>query len=166
MAGLSLNLAGSTAAGAVPTGTVVFRAQASTPSGYLPCDGAAVSRATYAALFASIGTTFGVGDGSTTFNVPDLRGRSPIGAGTGAGLTARTHGTAYGAESTAHTHGAGTYSVNNNVSGTQADFQEGTTGSVNLAEAAHTHASLSGSSGSDSTAILHPVLAVTAYIKT
>src|SRR6185503_20590605 len=45
------------------------------PSGWLNCDGSAVSRTTYANLFAAIGTTFGAGDGSTTFNVPDLRGR-------------------------------------------------------------------------------------------
>lgn len=49
------------------------------PEGYLMCDGAAVSRTTYATLFAVIGTTFGAGDGSTTFNVPDLSGRVPLG---------------------------------------------------------------------------------------
>lgn len=55
---------------------------------WLLCDGAAVSRTTYAALFAVVGTTFGVGDGSTTFNVPDLRGRFPLGkAGAGTGST-------------------------------------------------------------------------------
>jgi microcystin-dependent protein len=50
------------------------------PTGYLLCDGAAVSRTTYATLFAVIGTTFGAGDGSTTFNLPDLGGRVPLGA--------------------------------------------------------------------------------------
>jgi microcystin-dependent protein len=55
------------------------------PSGWLFCDGSAVSRVTYAALFAVISTTYGPGDGSTTFNVPDLRGRVPIGVGTGTG---------------------------------------------------------------------------------
>lgn len=49
------------------------------PSGYLLCNGAAVSRATYAALFAIIGTSYGVGDGATTFNLPDLRERVPVG---------------------------------------------------------------------------------------
>ena len=53
--------------------------EGSIPSGFLICDGAAVNRTTYADLFTSIGTTFGVGDGSTTFNVPDLRGRVPAG---------------------------------------------------------------------------------------
>ena len=58
-------------------------AGSSTPTGFLACDGSAVSRATYAALFTAISTTWGAGDGSTTFNLPDLRGRSIIGAGTG-----------------------------------------------------------------------------------
>ena len=49
------------------------------PENYLFCDGSAVSRSTYATLFGVIGTTFGAGDGSTTFNVPDLSGRVPLG---------------------------------------------------------------------------------------
>lgn len=52
------------------------------PTGYLLCNGSAVSRTTYADLFAVYGTTFGSGDGSTTFNLPDFRNRMPIGAGT------------------------------------------------------------------------------------
>lgn len=77
----------------MPTGTVIAYAGSATPTGYLACDGSAVSRTTYAALFTAISTTWGVGDGVTTFNVPDLRGRQLIGSGTGAGLTARTLGT-------------------------------------------------------------------------
>jgi microcystin-dependent protein len=50
-------------------------AGASAPTGYLLCDGAAISRTTFSALFALVGTTYGAGDGSTTFNIPDLRGR-------------------------------------------------------------------------------------------
>ena len=59
---------------AVPTGSVHVMATTTAPSGYLKCNGAAVSRTTYADLFAIIGTTWGEGDGSSTFNVPDLRG--------------------------------------------------------------------------------------------
>lgn len=59
----------------VPTGTVNPFAGSVEPAGWLLCYGQAISRTTYAALFAVIGTTYGVGDGSTTFNVPDLRGR-------------------------------------------------------------------------------------------
>ena len=60
---------------AMPSGAVMPYAGASEPSGWLLCFGQAVSRTTYAALFAVVGTTYGVGDGSTTFNLPDLRGR-------------------------------------------------------------------------------------------
>lgn len=97
---------------ATPAGLVVAYGGSTVPSGWLECDGTAVSRTTYADLFTAIGTTWGTGDGSTTFNLPDLRGRAPIGAGTGSGLTARTLGTSGGVESQtltagnlpAHTH--------------------------------------------------------------
>ena len=57
-----------------PASTVIYVAQNTAPTGYVKANGAALSRTTYADLFAAIGTTFGSGDGSTTFNVPDLRG--------------------------------------------------------------------------------------------
>ena len=59
---------------AIPSGTIINVAMNTAPSGYLKANGAAVSRTTYSALFTAIGTTFGAGDGSTTFLVPDLRG--------------------------------------------------------------------------------------------
>jgi len=65
-----------------PSGSIIMHAGSSAPSGYLLCDGANVSRTTYADLFAVIGETFGPGDGSTTFNLPDFRGIFPRGAGT------------------------------------------------------------------------------------
>jgi microcystin-dependent protein len=71
-----------TAAGttvAFPTGTLTAFAGSTAPSGWLVCDGAAISRATYSTLFGVIGTSYGAGDGSTTFNLPDLRGRVPVG---------------------------------------------------------------------------------------
>jgi microcystin-dependent protein len=74
-------------------GEIRQMAFATNPAGWLTCDGSAVSRTTYADLFATIGTTWGVGDGSTTFNLPDLRGRGLIGDGSGTGLTPRTLGT-------------------------------------------------------------------------
>ena len=63
----------------VATGAVMDYAGATAPDGWLLCDGSPVSRATYADLFAAIGTTYGAGDGSTTFNLPDLRGRTTAG---------------------------------------------------------------------------------------
>lgn len=73
-------------------------ASSTAPSGWLICNGAAKSRTTFSSLFVAIGTTYGVGDGSTTFNIPDGVGRVLIGAGTGAGLTARTRGDEDGEE--------------------------------------------------------------------
>jgi len=61
------------------TGTILPWSAASLPTGFLECAGAAVSRSTYSALFAIIGTTYGAGDGSTTFNTPDLQDNTPIG---------------------------------------------------------------------------------------
>jgi len=72
----------------VPPGAVMPFAMAVAPSGWLAANGTAVSRATYAALFAAIGTTYGAGDGSTTFAVPDLRGYFVRGSGTNADGTA------------------------------------------------------------------------------
>lgn len=81
-----------------PAGSVMAYAGSSAPAGWLVCDGSAVSRTTYAALFAVVGTTYGAGDGSTTFNLPDLRSRSVVGAGSGGALTARALGESMGAE--------------------------------------------------------------------
>ncbi|MEM7179571.1 MAG: phage tail protein [Spirochaetota bacterium] len=66
----------------VPPGTIVSYAMQTAPIGYLSCDGSAVSRTTYANLFAVIGTNWGAGDGSTTFNLPDVRAAMPVGVGT------------------------------------------------------------------------------------
>ena len=62
-----------------PAGIIMPFAGTVAPENYLFCDGSAVSRTTYATLFGVIGTTFGAGDGSSTFNVPDLSGRVPLG---------------------------------------------------------------------------------------
>lgn len=83
--------------GAVPAGAVMPFAGTTEPSGWLLCYGQTVSRSTYASLFAAIGTTYGVGDGSTTFALPDLRGRVVAGqddmGGTSANrLTGQTNG--------------------------------------------------------------------------
>lgn len=64
------------------TGAMLMWPTATAPSGFLLCNGQTVSRTTYAALFAILGATFGAGDGSTTFTLPDYRDRMPIGAGT------------------------------------------------------------------------------------
>ncbi len=68
-----------TVTGAIQVGTQVVWGGSSLPAGYLWCDGAAVSRTTYALLFAEISTNYGGGNGTTTFNVPDRRGRTSVG---------------------------------------------------------------------------------------
>jgi microcystin-dependent protein len=116
--------------GLATVGDVKARAGATVPAGWLLCGGQAVSRTTYSLLFAEIGTTYGVGDGSTTFNLPDYRGRALFGKdnmnGTSAnrltvgisGITGTTLGAVGGSESlTAHSHGitdpAHTHTLNN-----------------------------------------------------
>lgn len=104
------SVAGSSSA---PTGTIIDFAAASAPTGYLACNGSAVSRASYATLFGVIGTTWGAGDGTTTFNVPNFNRRTAVGSGGSATSTlSNTVGSTGGAEThtmsisemPAHTH--------------------------------------------------------------
>ena len=69
----------SNASGSSPTGSITMFAGSTAPTGYLLCDGSAISRTTYSALYDVIGTTYGTGDGSTTFNLPNLNGKVPVG---------------------------------------------------------------------------------------
>jgi len=94
----------------LPAGMVAPYAGSSAPTGWLLCDGSPVSRSTYAALFAAIGTTYGSGDGSTTFNVPDTRGIfiSGVGSQTISGITyTRTLGGKQGDQFQSHYHPIG-----------------------------------------------------------
>jgi hypothetical protein len=84
-------------AAALPAGVITSFAGSVAPSGWLMCTGQVVSRTTYAALFAAIGTTYGAGDGTTTFKLPDLRGEFIRGWDAGRGVDAgRTFGSAQG----------------------------------------------------------------------
>lgn len=134
---------------------VAAGSEASQCPGWLLCDGREVSRSTYAALFAKVGNAHGPGDGATTFNLPDSRGRAPMGAGTGPGLTARALGQKVGEEAhtlgptemPTHDHGGSTgtgkSAASNTGGGTLAAFttQAGATGAG---------ATGGGTSGSDS----------------
>lgn len=124
--------------GTMPTGTILPYAGSSAPTGYLLCDDSAVSRATYSALFAVIGTNYGVGDGSTTFNVPDLRGNVPVGkdAGTFSTLGStggeETHSLSI-AEMPAHTHPGEYVIVGSGSTPTGAAGESSGTGTVTTA---------------------------------
>jgi len=89
----------------VPTGTVIYHAANTAPANFLKANGAAVSRSTYSSLFAAIGTTFGTGDGSSTFNVPDLRGEFMRGWDDSRGIdSGRAFGSAQADELKSHSH--------------------------------------------------------------
>lgn len=108
---------------AAPPGVISYTAAESAPTGWLKANGAAVSRATYAKLFAAIGTYYGTGDGSTTFNVPDMRGYHIRSLDDGRGVDSgrvrgssqqdqnksHNHGGATGEQSADHTHSGTTY---------------------------------------------------------
>lgn len=90
---------------AVPSGAIMPFAMNAAPTGWLAADGAAVNRTTFASLFAAIGTTYGDGDGSTTFNLPDLRGYFVRGSGTNAdGTASAAFGTKQADEFKSHSH--------------------------------------------------------------
>jgi len=93
----------------MPTGALMPYAGASAPTGYLLCDGSSVSSTTYLALHAVISNTYGgtaySGAGALSFNLPDLRGRLPMGAGTGTGQNASGTGAPSGTAQTARTRG-------------------------------------------------------------
>jgi microcystin-dependent protein len=91
----------------IPTATIVPWSSASVPSGFLECNGTAVSRSTYSALFAIVGTTYGAGDGSTTFNTPDLQDNTPVGKS--------------GTKALGSTGGANTVASTGNVGGSTAN---------------------------------------------
>lgn len=114
----------------LPVGVTLPYAGSSAPSGYLMCDGSAVSRTTYESLYAIIGTTFGTGDGSTTFNIPDLRGATPQGAGTSTGYTQNETvalGTKYDDQLQGHYHTIGSanliYGISSGFGGTNSGPQ-------------------------------------------
>lgn len=140
----------------IPTGVIEMFAGPVAPIGWLICDGSIVSRIAFSDLFKVIGTTYGVGNSNNTFTLPDMRGRLPIGVGSGSGLTTRalaatvgaetgtlaetnlpshTHATTVGTESVTHTHTgtSGGESTNHNH---YFSHTAGTTGSYGLFDSA------------------------------
>jgi microcystin-dependent protein len=146
-----------TAAPLIPAGVVVAWAGSSAPSGWLECSGAAISRTTYSALFAICSTNYGLGNGSSTFNLPDARGRAIYGTSTSVSLGATStaigssfqNSTASGGP-TSHTVGTTTVSASTNK-----DVSTTTTVVTSVADhAAHTHT------------VTHPGISMKYIIKT
>jgi microcystin-dependent protein len=173
----------------IPTATIVPWSDASVPSGFLECNGQAVSRSTYAALFAIVGTTYGVGDGASTFNVPDLQDNVPVGksgtkalASTGGANTVTSTGNVGGSTANASLSSAQLASHNHTITlrtspgdpaganFSKADFgstrgnptmNSGSTGSGT----GHSH-NMSATFTGDATSVLQPYLTILYIIKT
>ena len=172
----------------VNTGIIIPWTSTSVPSGFLECTGAAVSRSTYSALFAVVGTTYGAGDGSTTFTLPNLQdavvvNKSPAKAlaSTGGANTVASTGNISGtlANTTlseamlpAHTHGLGFGPVAAALQNSMGMGQSALRGSFAPFSSppvggggAHNHP-LSGSVSGTATSVLQPYLALIYVIKT
>ena len=164
----------------VNTGLIIPWSDSTVPSGFLECDGSAVSRTTYAALFAVIGTSYGVGDGSTTFNLPDLQDRvcqhkSPTKAqfSTGGANTVASSGNITGQSAgnttlstpqlPSHTHSMNDSSMNSGGNN-PGSGNPGDTGSSG-GGGAHGHPSSANFVG-DATSVLQPYLTLIYIIKT
>jgi len=173
----------------IPTGTIVPWSDASIPAGFLECTGQAVSRSTYATLFGIIGTTYGAGNGSTTFNVPDLQdnvvvSKSPsktLGS-TGGANTVTSTGNVGGSTANATLSTPQLASHNHTVEGAngplsdRSDYLErgNNAGPGNLPNnavrangsgAGHSH-NMSASFSGDATSVVQPYLTVVYVIKT
>ena len=165
----------------IPTATIIPWTDSSVPSGYLECNGAAVSRSTYSALFAEIGTTYGAGDGSSTFNVPDLQDKVPVSksnnkslASTGGAENVTSTGNVAGSTANAtlstaqlasHSHSGAT--ANNPDGGADPNRPDGNisgTGNTGSGQG-HSH-NMSASFSGDATSVLQPYLTVIYIIKT
>lgn len=91
-----------------PIGSIIGFTSSTIPTNFLECDGSAISRTTYSSLFSVISTTYGAGDNSSTFNIPDLRGQFPRGFDNGAGVdSGRTLGSNQTDGIKTHQHGKG-----------------------------------------------------------
>tara|TARA_Y100000004_G_scaffold157052_1_gene182477 strand:- start:594 stop:1166 length:573 start_codon:yes stop_codon:yes gene_type:complete len=169
----------------IPTATVVPWTDSSLPTGFLECNGAAVSRSTYSALYAIIGTTYGAGDGVNTFNLPDLQDEVVVGksgtkalASTGGANTVTSTGNVGGSTANAtlstaqlasHSHGVsggGSLDAANGVTFQRAnndtgDLNTGNTGSGT----GHSH-NMSATFTGDATSVLQPYLTLIYIIKT
>ena len=167
-----------TSLSAFASGMLMMWTTGTAPTGWLLCNGAAVSRTTYSALFAIVGTTFGIGDGSTTFNLPDYRDRMPIGAGTtysiaGTGgskdaiIVSHTHTATSSVTDSGHSHvmPAAATSVGSGIGGGGSGYYgDRSTNTATTGISVSTTVSSAGSSGTN--ANLPPYIGIQFIIKT
>lgn len=148
----------------VPAGAIFPYAGSTAPSGYLLANGALVSRTTYASLFAAIGTTYGAGDGSTTFAIPNLQGRFPLGKSATRALAvsggAETH-TLTVDQIPAHTHPTYTRTTTGDVKLNHDSSDEGDRGVYSSKDDA-----TGSTGGGDAFSTMPPFLTVNYLIKT
>lgn len=171
----------------IPTATIIPWSDSSVPTGYLECNGAAVSRTTYSALFALVGTTYGAGDGSSTFNVPDLQDKCCVSksnnkslASTGGANTVAATGNIAGstanhslttAQLPSHSHSGVSHFNSGNREGPgnfgPPYYQPATNGPTGNqgSGSGHSH-NMSANFSGDSTSVLQPYLTILYIIKT
>jgi len=170
----------------IPTATIVPWSSASVPTGFLECNGQAVSRSTYSALFAIVASTYGGGDGSSTFNVPDLQDNVAMGksgtkalASTGGANTVASTGNVGGSTANAtlstgqlasHSHPGGRGNVGSSFAYTASgpNYQSGgsAAGTGNAGSGSgHSH-NMSATFSGDATSVLQPYLTIIYIIKT
>lgn len=149
-------------AAAGPVGSITMYAAAAPPAGWLVCDGSSVSRVDYADLFGVLGEMYGAGDGTTTFGLPDLRSRFPVGAGTYAALGS-DEGAAESARDTLHDHSASGLSTSSTSLNIRSDYVAG--GNTNATnDGAHSH-NVTGRTGGSGGAGVFPHLALNFIIR-
>ena len=164
----------------IPTATIVPWSSASVPTGFLECNGQAVSRSTYADLFAIVSTTYGSGDGASTFNVPDLQNNVAVGksnnkalASTGGANTVASTGNVAGSTANAtlstpqlatHSHPGGATPGGGYSNDGGPEGRNATTGNQG-GGGGHSH-NMSANFSGDATSVLQPYLTIIYIIKT
>ena len=134
-------------ASGVPVGTILAHAANTPPSGFLECNGSNISRSTYATLFSTISTTFGVGDGSSTFALPDLRGQFIRGwANTGSTDASRVFGSTQTDQNKNHTHTTDSTSLTGGIRKISEGFGAGGSATGVFTKTADGNNSITGSS--------------------
>ena len=134
-----------------PAGTIQLYGAATAPTGWMICDGTAISRSTYSKLYNIIGTSYGVGDGTTTFNLPNLKGKVPVGRNSADG-DFDTLGETGGAKTVAHTHTTADHTHSGTTGSTTAEQKYLDDGSAWVGNTAnHTHPFTTGGASAGNT---------------